>query len=234
MPTLPSSLALEVVDDGSQIVASEHRNNYSAIQQRVNDLLSILDDGVAGQVLTGNGTTLTWAAAAGMVQLYDNTVIGSVAANWDRSTGLTGYNHLLLHIQARGDTAATDTPMLLRLNNDSAGNYDWQHSAASAAAITAAETFAATSVRIGSMPANTGGASLFNAATILIPNYGGAIANKSLTGECSLKIGTASGNLIRFSTAGFWRSSTAVTRVTILPTAGNLQIGSRLTIYGLL
>lgn len=66
MPTLPSSLALEVIDDGSLIVASEHRNNYTAIQQRINDLLGILDDGASGDVLTGVGTTVAWAKPLGV------------------------------------------------------------------------------------------------------------------------------------------------------------------------
>ena len=60
MPPLPNTLALENVEDGSSIIASEHRNNYSAIQTAVNALLGILDDGTAGQALLGVGTTLSF------------------------------------------------------------------------------------------------------------------------------------------------------------------------------
>jgi len=60
MPILPSQLALTSPADGALAIAAEARNANSAIQTCVNSLLGILDDGAAGQVLTGVGTTLTW------------------------------------------------------------------------------------------------------------------------------------------------------------------------------
>lgn len=85
MPTVPSTISLETVEDGSTIVASEHRNNYSAIQTAVNALVAVLADvstkgdllvasaddviarlgvGTNGQVLTANssaGSGVEWA-----------------------------------------------------------------------------------------------------------------------------------------------------------------------------
>lgn len=64
MATLPSALSLANIADGSQIIAVDHRNNYAAIQARVNELLDILDGGALGQVLTsGGGTSVDWVAA---------------------------------------------------------------------------------------------------------------------------------------------------------------------------
>lgn len=64
MPTLPSALALETIDDGSSIIASEHRNNYAAIQTALNALLGMLDDGAAGNdILTAVGSTLAFKGA---------------------------------------------------------------------------------------------------------------------------------------------------------------------------
>lgn len=51
MTALPGQLALAVIADGSQIIASDHRNNYAGIQTPVNSLITALGAGVSGQVL---------------------------------------------------------------------------------------------------------------------------------------------------------------------------------------
>jgi hypothetical protein len=66
MPDLPSSLALTSIADGSQIVASDHRNNYSAIQAAVNALRTALAGGSAGQFLKAvDADTLIFASVPG-------------------------------------------------------------------------------------------------------------------------------------------------------------------------
>lgn len=51
MAALPSNLALTNIQDGANIVAADHRNNYSAIQIAVNELITALSGGTAGQLL---------------------------------------------------------------------------------------------------------------------------------------------------------------------------------------
>jgi hypothetical protein len=82
MGVLPGQLALTQIADGSLAVAAEVRNDFAAIQSGFNALLGILDDGVAGQVLTGVGTTLTWAIPAGLTyrKTTAKTVNTTVAA----------------------------------------------------------------------------------------------------------------------------------------------------------
>lgn len=57
MPDLPSSLALTSIEDGSDIVASDHRNNYAAIQTAVNALKTALAGGTTGQVVTATSSS---------------------------------------------------------------------------------------------------------------------------------------------------------------------------------
>lgn len=52
MAALPNDLALTVINDGSQIVAADHRNNYATIQAAVNAIRDALAGGTSGQVVT--------------------------------------------------------------------------------------------------------------------------------------------------------------------------------------
>lgn len=65
MPALPASLALTTIAPGAQILSADHRNNYAAIQTDVNSLITTLGGGVTGQVLAGNGTTVSWVYPPG-------------------------------------------------------------------------------------------------------------------------------------------------------------------------
>lgn len=92
MPVLPSTLALTNIADGALAVAADHRGNYSLIQSAFNTLLGELDDGTAGDVLTGVGTTILWAKPPGYELDYaqitaDVTVSGVVGA---QTTVITG------------------------------------------------------------------------------------------------------------------------------------------------
>lgn len=64
MATTPSALALTTIADGSLMVASDERNNYTSIQTQFNALLTLLNAGTAAQFLqSGGGTTVSWAGA---------------------------------------------------------------------------------------------------------------------------------------------------------------------------
>lgn len=70
MATLPSSLSLTSILDGTLAIAADVRNNYAAIQTAVNGLITALTGGTAGDVLGGNGTTLTYAKPPGYELAY--------------------------------------------------------------------------------------------------------------------------------------------------------------------
>lgn len=79
MPTLPSLLALTTITDGSLAVATDVRGNYSSIQTAVNTLLQELDDGAAGDVLTGVGTTIAFAKPPGYEYAYNDVQSGTIS-----------------------------------------------------------------------------------------------------------------------------------------------------------
>jgi hypothetical protein len=145
----------------------------------------------------------------GIGAVYNTVVTGSVAAN----------------------TAATATNILMRFNNDSAANYDYQTHSASATTATAVEGLAQTALVIGQMPANNATASVFGQCSSEMAQYAGTTGQKTANSRWSHKTGTGTGNLQVAQVAGFWRSTAAISRITLLPAAGNFAIGTRATLY---
>jgi hypothetical protein len=165
--------------------------------------------------------------------IAETVVSGSVAANIDfQPATISTFRHVKAVGYVRGDTAATTANVIMRINNDSSGNYDYQRHYSSAAALAASEAFATGSPVVAGMPANSAGANLFGAFEVVIPHHYNTANNKAWVAEDSFKIGTASGNLFRASSAGFWRNNGGVDRLTFVPSAGNFAIGSCITLYG--
>lgn len=199
------------------------------------DSVARLAAGVAGQILvpnTAEATGLKWVDG-GMVKLYDST-LGAATASFDITAIAADYEFLKLALYLRGDTAAASTTALLRFNGDAAANYDRQSIAGSAAAAAVAEQFGQTSVTIAeTMPANTATANVFGFVVLEIPGYAMTVNNKVFQALASTKIGVATTNLRAQQVAGFWRSSVAITQITILPGAGNWNTGSRAILWGI-
>jgi len=168
--------------------------------------------------------------AKGVGCIFDQTLTAA-AATIEIPNIIQAYGHLLLVVYGRGDSAAVAVGLQARFNNDSGGNYDTQVVFGAAATAGATEGFAATSAQIGTIPANTAGANLFGEAEALIPHYAGTVNNKTLVSSYGYKTGVATGNLVSARFAGFWRSNVAITRITILPAAGNLTAGTRASLY---
>jgi hypothetical protein len=167
--------------------------------------------------------------------IYDTT-LGVAAASIDVTGIVATYAHLLLVSYLRGDTATATITVALRFNNDSGANYDAQSIANSAATTLAAgENIAATSGNIdrGVTPGGTAAASEFGAMATLIPAYAGTTGQKSAISMVAGRSGTTTGLISTMLCSTFWRSTAAINRITLLPSAGNFVAGSRLSIYAL-
>jgi hypothetical protein len=164
--------------------------------------------------------------------IFDST-LGASAASID-VTGISNtYAHLMVTVYARGDVASTGVNVIMRFNGDAAANYDYQVVAGFAATAAAAETFAASGVLIGGIPANTAGANLFGQADVFIPHYAASSNNKQFVSMNIYKTGTATTNMTIQLLGGSWRSNAAINQVTLLPTSGNFVAGTRATIHAL-
>src|SRR5258706_10755283 len=143
------------------------------------------------------------------------------------------YVDLWLYVTARTDSAAVAQNLSLRFNNDSAANYDYQRGDANATSLAASEAFAQTAAVLGALPGTTGAdATAALATSIYLPLYAGTTFQKTARSCGTLKIGTASSNLKISNWAMWWRSTAAITRIDLFPSAGNFVQGSRIRLIG--
>lgn len=171
--------------------------------------------------------------AKGMGAISDTT-LGVAQATIDVSGLPTTYAHLMLVIQGRGDPAASTVNALLRLNNDSGANqytYGVLNSTGSTASAT--DNASATSFLAGVIAAGTAAANLSGSALVWLPHYNSTTFIKRVQAYYSTQWGTGSGNLNHGLINGFWNSTAAVNRVTLLASSGSFVAGTRLTIYAL-
>lgn len=162
----------------------------------------------------------------------DEIVVTVAQASLDFTSINQNFRSLHVVIQARGTTAATTTVLVVRINNDSGSNYDYQSLTGNVSSASSAETFGQTIISLGSMPAASAGASLASHTRVEFANYTGTTFNKTVLSEHANKVGTASGNIVRSDVSGFWRSTAAITRLTFTPGAGNFEVGTVATLYG--
>lgn len=180
-------------------------------------------------IVSGGGTG---GGSGALTQIADSLLSGA-GASFDFTGIAATYTSLTCILYCRGDVAATTTPVLLRFNNDSGTNYDWELLNAAAAAASAGEGIGATSVQIADAVGSTGPANAFTSSIITVPQYAGTTGQKCAYSYGGDKTTVLSGGTFVRVYSGFWRSTLAISRITLLPTTGNFVAGSRATLYGL-
>lgn len=166
-----------------------------------------------------------------VVRLYDNILAGS-SATLD-ATSLSGaYSHLRCYFQGRSSDPATSVQLNLTFNGDSGANYDYLRLIGTNAAAAGAASFAQTSIFLGYMcgagaPSGSAGIGVFD-----IPNYAGTTFHKQLKGGVGVRYDTSTAETE--DNFGNWRSTAAISQITLTPAAGSFIAGSRLSIYGIL
>lgn len=182
------------------------------------------------------------AATIAVVRISDST-LGADAASFDLTSIPGTYKHLRILLQCRSVKAAvTEENLSIRVNNDSGANYDMQqtqvYDSGNYNAVTvvggAVQNLAATAIdQAGTMPAASSPAGSSAQVTVDIINYAGTTFNKALSIQCAAKLTDSANGMRLWLCAAEWRSTAAITRVTLFPAANNFLAGSRCTLYGL-
>jgi len=163
------------------------------------------------------GTTGSTIATEGnLIKLVD-TELAAEAASIDAS-GLDTYDAYLIVFNSIGKTAGLN-PLYMRFNNDSAANYNWNKSTQTANAEAYTNDAAATEWYIGDSNQVAGNA----IAWVTMPTT----ANSWLQGVSHSSFSN------RNITCGLtYNNTTPITRFTVWTSAGNLDAGTRLIIFG--
>lgn len=151
--------------------------------------------------------------------------VSSPAATIDFTSIPSTYTDLVLRMALRTSLDTNDDDVNIRFNSDTGANYGWSRWASFSGSSTASNNNSATQLRIGNV---SGGAS----RPALVPvqfdifSYANTSVFKSTLSQ--------SGNAYRIGElfAGQWRSTTAISSISVF-LGGNVQTGSKLTLFGI-
>jgi len=195
------------------------------------------DSSHVAQVTIGADGRVTVAAnvaiAAGAQTLLSTTTLGA-DGTFDLTSISQAYNDLLLVVIARGAASAANDRIILRLNNDSATNYDDQTvEGAASAAVASRHAATATPEIVDVIPAGTAPSNYFGISEILIPGYTSTTWEKVALAKWAASNGA--GTPLNGQTSVQWHSTAAISRVGLFgQTTANLLAGSTVRLYGIL
>lgn len=167
------------------------------------------------------------------LSLISETVLTVNAASVTFSDIPQGFRALALSLQLRYSSATEVDYIRLRFNADAGNNYDCQELLANGATLAGLGQRALTSAFFGVMEGASARASNWSPTLCFIFDYSRPAAETWML-ALSAAFGNVSADTDLFSAfeANRWRSTVAVTSITLLPNSGNLVAGSRLTLYG--
>ena len=146
------------------------------------------------------------------------------------------YTNLLLTGVVRTDRDATADTLSARFNGDSGNNYDRIKTRIQSSGVTTDDDRAANLLWIARCEAAQATAQAFSPVLAWIIDYHNTTRYKHLISGLSVNRGAASADtdLVLSLTGGYWRSTAAITSLTLLPDIGtNLVAGSRFYLWGL-
>jgi hypothetical protein len=140
------------------------------------------------------------------------------------------YKHLQLRVTMRTDNAAATNTASVTFNSDTAANYS-SHKFGSVNASTVSSGLASQSnMALYTLPGNTLTTGAFSASVLEIVDY--ADTNKYKTVRLMTGFSTLTPNEVSLH-SGSWRSTSAVTSLTITAGTGSFLTASRFSLYGI-
>lgn len=165
------------------------------------------------------------------VVLWDRITLTANQNTLDFQNLPSGYRAIRVVASLRATVAGTTENTTLRLNNDSGANYDGVMALIThSATLATTESLAATAATVAQIPGNTAPANVFGALNLRLGDYDNASRNKAGGLQFAIKSANSTGNIKTGQASFFWRSTAAVTRLTLL-SASNFGVGSTISVY---
>lgn len=185
------------------------------------------DDGGTETDLTAGG------ASSGAMVLLDRQVApvgGAASITFSSISG--SYEDLQLRLMGRTTQAALNTDIRMIFNGDTGNNYDYQVIFASGVTEDGAGSVAQAQIIGGSLTGATAPANAASQSVIDIFSYARTVFQKTVLIHLGVKRGTVSTDNFIQSTAGWWRSTAAITSITLTPASGNFAEGTVASLFG--
>jgi hypothetical protein len=171
-----------------------------------------------------------------MVVKLDSNALGSDQASITFSNiPQTHRNLLLIYDNGRSTQAITMVGYSMRFNGDSGANYDNQTigGVGGAAGGQTVEAFAQTGHAFGMLiPGSSAGSAFCGQGHLRILEYSSTSKHKIVHDRCGGSYQNTTGGHYTRITTSRWRSTAAITSITVLASANNITSGTRFTLYG--
>jgi hypothetical protein len=198
-----------------------------------------LAKGSDGQVLTVDPSThhLAWAtptATSGALTLIAESLLASDASGVTFSSIPGTYRHLRLVGYGRLAGATSDDYVYVQFNGDTGSNYDEQRGLWVNGITSIVALYGLTRGRIGELPgASAAAANAPGSFEILIPHYAGTTWDTIAQSWGGFKHGTSGNSIAIEMFSVSWRSTAAVTSITLIPGTGDFKAGCLFSLYGM-
>lgn len=165
------------------------------------------------------------------IQTY---TLGSTTASVTFSSIPSTYKHLQIRYMARQDAGGSDRgAQEMRFNSDTGSNYSYHllfgdGSSASALAYTSTDSIY---TALSDLTSSTAAANIFGVGVIDILDYQNTNKYKTTRTLCGQDQNSTSGRI--FFTSGNWRSTSAITSITLFPETGSYVQYSHFALYGI-
>lgn len=193
------------------------------------DLLYLENAGGNSRKITGANAAIALGALTLIEEYSGNGSTGTKTFSSIPST----FRALRLDWLVRSSVSATSANLNLQINGDTSAIYDRQHLSATATTPAATESLAQTSATVGIVAGDTSASGCPGTGQLTICDYAATVFNKHGESVFSYKTSNSSGGFsLRLS--GFeWRSTAAISSLTLALSSGNYMTGSKLRLYGI-
>jgi hypothetical protein len=166
-----------------------------------------------------------------MTATYENiatTTLGSNQASVTFSTISGSFTDLVLVASGRSNNAANTDTYLMTFNGDTANNYSRTRLLGNGSSASSAGRSNAPNIDFEGISGNNAASGVFSLATVALQNYSNTTTNKTVL----IRGNDANGTVL--ATVGLYRSSSAITSITLAPSNGTqILSGSTFTLYGI-
>jgi hypothetical protein len=189
---------------------------------------------VVGAALTATGTTaVTITSTAAEVLIEEKTPSGVSTVTFSSIPGT--YRDLRLKVSGRGSASAATAQVRVQFNADTGSNYDCQATYLNQNNDPDAELRATTYILVGHVMAATGPSDAAASLEARIFDYRGTTFWKTVISQGYIPAIVSSGGFLYNDLfGGDWRSTSAVTSMTVFLDTGNYNSGCVVSLYGIL
>lgn len=161
------------------------------------------------------------------------TVLSGTQASVTFSSIPQTFRSLRIETTTRGDFAAGSIAWGLRFNSDASALYNFQQVIINGTSVTASQAQSETRGYLGEISANTATANCASEHVTTIHNYTGTSFFKQAISLMNMVTGVGASGLHVREIGTLWRSTAAITSITLLPDSGNFVSGSTFSLYGM-